>query len=309
MYWALVLLIVGPTVAAIINRIIHIAKEIKAKREYEKSTYFKDLKIPYKTLIKDIGSYGEYLTYSELKGFEEKGAKFLFNIYIPKDNGDTTEIDLLMISTKGIFAFESKNYSGWIFGDEENNNWYQTLPIGRRSRKETFYNPIKQNKSHISHLKEFLGKDIKTKSFIVFSNRCTLKNVKVKNKDVVVVYRKNVGFFVSYNCKDAEDVLSYAEIEEIYRKLYPYTQVSSDIKNAHITNINKNLKSEQCVVSKTVFEKTIGAEGSFNNYSKPLCPRCGGNLVLRTATKGDRKGQQFYGCSNFPKCRYTKNLY
>lgn len=28
--------------------------------------------------------------------------------------GKTTEIDLLMIHEKGIFVFESKNYSGWI---------------------------------------------------------------------------------------------------------------------------------------------------------------------------------------------------
>ena len=39
-----------------------------------------------------------------------------------------------------------------------------------------------------------------------------------------------------------------------------------------------------------------------------VCPRCGGNLVLRTARKGENAGNQFYGCSNFPKCRYVKNL-
>ena len=39
-----------------------------------------------------------------------------------------------------------------------------------------------------------------------------------------------------------------------------------------------------------------------------VCPRCGGNLVLRTARKEENAGNQFYGCSNFPKCRYVKNL-
>jgi hypothetical protein len=39
-----------------------------------------------------------------------------------------------------------------------------------------------------------------------------------------------------------------------------------------------------------------------------FCPRCGQQLVLRTAKKGDRAGQQFYGCSAYPRCRYIKNL-
>jgi ssDNA-binding Zn-finger/Zn-ribbon topoisomerase 1 len=37
-----------------------------------------------------------------------------------------------------------------------------------------------------------------------------------------------------------------------------------------------------------------------------ICPRCGGTLVTRTVSKGERKGETFVGCSNFPKCRYTK---
>lgn len=39
-----------------------------------------------------------------------------------------------------------------------------------------------------------------------------------------------------------------------------------------------------------------------------ICPKCGGKLVLRTAKKGANAGSQFYGCSNYPNCKYTKNL-
>ena len=35
----------------------------------------------------------------------------------------------------------------------------------------------------------------------------------------------------------------------------------------------------------------------------PTCPKCGSAMVLRTARRGDRAGQQFYGCVNYPKCR------
>lgn len=33
---------------------------------------------------------------------------------------------------------------------------------------------------------------------------------------------------------------------------------------------------------------------------------CIRTLVLRTAHRGANTGKQFYGCSSFPRCRYTK---
>ncbi len=35
----------------------------------------------------------------------------------------------------------------------------------------------------------------------------------------------------------------------------------------------------------------------------PLCPKCGISMILRTASQGDNKGKQFYGCSNYPRCK------
>ncbi len=37
----------------------------------------------------------------------------------------------------------------------------------------------------------------------------------------------------------------------------------------------------------------------------PACPNCGSTMVVRTASKGERQGESFYGCPNFPKCRGT----
>ncbi|MCY4514217.1 MAG: restriction endonuclease [Candidatus Tectomicrobia bacterium] len=33
------------------------------------------------------------------------------------------------------------------------------------------------------------------------------------------------------------------------------------------------------------------------------CPKCGSKMVLRTAKRGARSGQRFWGCSRFPTCR------
>jgi len=40
--------------------------------------------------------------------------------------------------------------------------------------------------------------------------------------------------------------------------------------------------------------------------SNPLCPRCESPMVLRTARRGANAGEQFWGCSTYPKCQGTR---
>lgn len=35
----------------------------------------------------------------------------------------------------------------------------------------------------------------------------------------------------------------------------------------------------------------------------PLCPKCGTEMVLRTAKTGSNQGGQFWGCPDYPRCR------
>jgi restriction system protein len=35
----------------------------------------------------------------------------------------------------------------------------------------------------------------------------------------------------------------------------------------------------------------------------PRCPRCGSPMVLRTATRGAKIGEKFWGCSTYPVCK------
>ena len=209
-------------------------------KKYEKTSYYQITKKPYYIMKHDAGSYGEYLIYQYLQTLEQKGFKFLFNLYIPKENNETTEIDVLIICPKGIFVFESKNYSGWIYGSENQKNWTQVLPNGKTSTKIQFYNPITQNKTHIRCLKKLLKKDTQYHSIISFSDRCTLKKINLINNDVFVINRYDVSKIMAKICNNIkEPILSPEEIEEIYKKLYPYTQISEEDKQKHIENIKK----------------------------------------------------------------------
>lgn len=44
------------------------------------------------------------------------------------------------------------------------------------------------------------------------------------------------------------------------------------------------------------------------NSPSPPCPRCGEPMILRKAKSGSNAGQEFWGCSTFPKCRGVAKL-
>ena len=162
----------------------------------------------------------------------------MFNLYIPSKNENTTEIDLIMITRKGLFVFESKNYGGWIFGSEKSKYWMQTLP-GRNGRclKNQFYSPILQNKGHINNLRRILQCYIPCFSIIVFSDRCILKKVPEQTNELKVIHRNNLGNVVRTIYNINKDVIDEEKIDVIYNKLYEYTQVSDEVRHEHVYNI------------------------------------------------------------------------
>jgi restriction system protein len=54
---------------------------------------------------------------------------------------------------------------------------------------------------------------------------------------------------------------------------------------------------------KLITEVQKSSTASAPDEPKVRCPRCGSEMVIRTATKGKYAGQKFRGCSKFPKCR------
>lgn len=181
--------------------------------------------------LTDRGRSGEYLTYACLEQFGEVH-KLLTNVYLPKEDGTTTEIDLIMVSATGLYVFESKNDSGWIFGDEKSKFWTQSLKGGKKYR---FYNPIWQNKRHISILKNHLDAEDKVlKSYIVFSEHCELKKMFVHSPEVKVMNRNVLFREIRYDIANLPEVLTIEEINQIYNELSRYALADAATKQAHI---------------------------------------------------------------------------
>ncbi|MCX7173750.1 MAG: nuclease-related domain-containing protein [Proteobacteria bacterium] len=80
----------------------------------------------------------------------------LKDVTILAADGSSTQIDHVIVSRHGIFVIEAKNMNGWIFGNEKDAQWTQSMPGGRKFR---FQNPLRQNYRHTKVLSEFLGID------------------------------------------------------------------------------------------------------------------------------------------------------
>ena len=212
----------------------------KQLQEYYMSDYYKCTGLSLQQVYADDGKRGEFQIYRRLKYLERDGAKFLFNVYIPKKDGTTTEIDTLMICKKGVVVFESKNYGGWIFGDEDSKNWCQVLPDhGYRSQKFHFYNPVKQNASHIYHLSNYIGKNVPMHSMIVFADGCEFKFNKNEIKSAIVDYYCNLVPVWRNRIECNPDCLSEERCQAIYDKLLPCVQVDETTKRQHVEDIKR----------------------------------------------------------------------
>ena len=276
-------------------------------RFYRKSQYYKCTGIPYRKLKRDVGKHGEYLVYHNLEHLVYDGSKFLFNVVIPRENGKTTELDVVLLSPKGVFVIESKNYKGWIFGDENQKQWIQTFKNGKSSvTKEKFYNPIMQNKTHVKYLKDLIGMQYPIYSIIAFSDKSLFKDVTVSNRIPLLQY-SNLPLEMSahYN-RTHKDLLSSSDIKTLYDKLKSYSNLENTIVNKSVVKETKEITKETNIVlptGDTKSEKSI--DKMSYTYSK-TCPKCGGKMVFRNIRKEGQKPRKFYGCSNYPKCKYTE---
>lgn len=185
------------------------------------------------------GNMGEYNIYRTLEKI--KGTKLILtNLYIPKEDGSTTEIDLVLFTNFGIFVIESKNYSGWIFGDEKYRNWTQVFP---NKKKFKFFNPIWQNKGHIKALKEVLDitDESLMQSYIVFSNNCELKKITVKSPNVSVMKRNQMRNKLKRHLRNTEPKLTSEDIKAHFQVLKPFMHADEKTKQIHIETIQEKL--------------------------------------------------------------------
>ena len=195
----------------------------------------------------NLGSYGEWLIEDIIvQCCQNRYYKMLHNIYIPKDNqGKTTEIDTILIDATGIFVIESKNYSGWIFGDEHSDKWVQSIynKGSHYNEKYYFYNPIKQNQSHINALSSLLKLPTNNFiSYIIFSERCDLKSIPMNLQRFKVFKREALSTVLYHQLTYSPVIFTEEQINKIFTKLFAYANVSEHLRQEHIQNIKNKIQ-------------------------------------------------------------------
>lgn len=165
--------------------------------------------------------------------------KILKNLYIPIENDNTTEIDVIQICNYGIFVFEVKNYKGSIYGYRKYNTWYQTFENGKTYE---FNNPINQNYFHIEKLKNILNinKENLYKSVVYFTGNEEIKTYIENKESDYVLTKKDYNLLNPLIKENNIKLLTDFEVDEIYNKLKCYANADIITKLNHINRLNSN---------------------------------------------------------------------
>lgn len=183
----------------------------------------------------DEGKSGEQIIYRTLiDQIHVPENQVLRNVYVPTADGKTSEIDLLVVSKKGLLVFECKNYAGNVYGDVQRDKWIQYLG----KKKSFFYNPFMQNRSHVKHLKKYLEAygDIPMIPMVATIMR---GNWKVKNygpEDYLLGYNSHLKDILA---KTPDSELMAQHFKAIMAKLQPLSRPDKSVRQEHIEQIRK----------------------------------------------------------------------
>lgn len=221
------------------------------------------------------GAAAEHRVAKKLATLPQEEYITLNDLMLPTSYG-TTQIDHVVLSTYGVYVIETKDYSGYITGNEKSEQWEQNI-YGYRYKTG---NALRQNRVHI---------------YTIIRHACLSSSVPIYN---IVVFSRNADFDIYH---EHGEVIYIDELLSTIQRLRSEEPIFTKEQIA----IKANLLQEQNITD--LKQREIHNQAVSNNkYERQdkiehgICPRCGGQLVLR---KG--KYSEFYGCSNYPQCDFT----
>jgi restriction system protein len=224
-------------------------------------------------MISFRGWFGEKKTTFDMwLSLDSRVYRRFHDVIIPSKNG-TAQIDHILVSPYGLFIVETKNKKGWIFGSEDQPKWTQSI----YGKKYSFQNPLRQTFRQKKVLSEYLDlPETNIHTVIYFVGECEFKTRLPNN-----VLNSRLGKYIR---RFKSRILSVEEVDRIAGRLERHVAESSLTSRDHVRSLRER------------------------HSSNTACPKCGSNLVKRTAKKGPNSGSSFLGCGNYPRCRFTKKI-
>lgn len=198
-----------------------------------------------------IGEIGEYKIDIQLDQLPND-CSYLSDLLVknPKAKSGYSQIDHVVITPYGIFAIETKNYQGTIYGGKDRKTW---LVNG----KFKMMNPFVQNYGHIKALTSLIEEKYQDLfiSMVSFTKRCTFKvdldYRKIASNEIIVydtelsefIHRKVSVLKIQYK----KPLLNEYDISTIYNAFLKANITDSKTRAQHILA----LKSDSSVVETT----------------------------------------------------------
>lgn len=224
----------------VIVLIISLRKKKKRNKQLEENkNQIQYHHINYTTKVYDVisdeekGEYGELKVKNVLDSELNDGEhKEIHNYMCYDENKYSHQIDHIVIHKNGIFCIETKNYSGYLLGNRNEEYWTQCL---NGNSKIQIKNPLNQNYGHVRQLNRILKYKYAIKSLVVLvkNNADSIDAPNVINLDDLVNYITN---------NKENKTLSNDEINKIYDIL-----LNSKINISNKEHID-NLKNRGIVV-------------------------------------------------------------
>lgn len=186
----------------------------------------------YATKAYKLGNSGENKVVLTLETFIPK-ENIIHNTLL-KDGNDTHQIDVIAITSQGIFVIEVKNVCGYKIKCE-NDQMYWTYDWKKNGELINcrLYNPIWQNETHVYEVRKIVGDEYPIYSMITFSNNNTLVHENPLNEMVVSLkdIKKYFDLFPKNKLSDKEIVY----LRELIKKNH-HPEISLQ---EHVDNIRR----------------------------------------------------------------------
>lgn len=173
-----------------------------------------------------------------------------------KDDVYTSQIDNILITRKAIYVIEAKNYNGHIFGSKHNEYWTMTVKHvnTKHSRsgktykkthisKHKFYNPVKQNQTHIHKLIKALKIDSHIPIFnvIVFGHKAYLSDVE-QHEDYAVINYQYLARYIRTKEASLMDAISHDQIASLVDDVIVSNIIDKNARKKHVLDIRRKYK-------------------------------------------------------------------
>ncbi|MBI3772899.1 MAG: topoisomerase DNA-binding C4 zinc finger domain-containing protein [Gammaproteobacteria bacterium] len=238
--------------------------------------------------------------------FKQKKNWVLIHDLRLEHDGDVAQIDHLLIGRMlDIYVIESKNFNyGVSISDEGDFSYFY------ENRPYSIPSPIAQNERHIRLLERLLNDNglLPTRlgitlrpnyrNIVLISPQSRLTKPKKGLYDCSAVMKAD-KFLERFNNDINDDSLSSVmSLAKVISQQSLYTFANKLVLMHKPITINYMakfwLEESDVVVAEPDTGYTTGM---------PKCPKCGKEMIRRSAKKGKNPGKEFFGCSDFPKCR------